>query len=57
MEYIPFGRNGVKVSRMCLGAMTFGGQSDEATSNEIVQLCLEAGVNFFDTAEAYGGGV
>jgi len=57
MDYVSFGKNGVKVSRACLGTMTFGRQADEAMSREIVGACLDAGVNFFDTANAYNAGV
>ena len=44
------------VSRACFGAMTFGSQTDEATAARMVDLCLDRGVNFFDTANAYNGG-
>src|SRR5215831_2422977 len=44
------------VSRACFGAMTFGGQTDEATGRTMVDLCLDRGVNFFDTANAYNNG-
>ena len=44
------------VSRICFGTMTFGGQTDEAAAAKIVDRCLEAGINFFDTANVYTGG-
>ena len=44
------------VSRICFGTMTFGGQADEATSLRMVDQCLDAGINFFDTANVYNGG-
>lgn len=44
------------VSRACFGTMTFGGQTDEAAAAQMVDLCLDRGVNFFDTANAYTGG-
>ncbi|MFN8472338.1 MAG: aldo/keto reductase [Anaerolineae bacterium] len=47
------GRTGLKVSEICLGTMTFGNQADEATSFAIMDVAAEAGVNFFDTADAY----
>jgi aryl-alcohol dehydrogenase (NADP+) len=53
MQYRPLGRNGVKVSPICLGTMMFGGPTDEATSHRIVARAREAGVNFIDTADAY----
>ncbi|MFN0088911.1 MAG: aldo/keto reductase [Acidimicrobiales bacterium] len=54
MEYRKLGRAGVKVSPLCLGAMNFGKQTDEAESHRIMDDALEAGVNFFDTANGYG---
>ena len=56
MEYRNLGRSGVKVSEICLGALTFGRNTDEAEGIRIVNLALEAGVNFFDTADAYNNG-
>jgi 1-deoxyxylulose-5-phosphate synthase len=53
MKMKPFGRTGLKVSEICLGTMTFGGQADEATSFAILDRAAEAGVNFIDTADAY----
>ena len=59
MEHTRFGRTGLKVSRLCLGTMTFGLQCDEATSRAIMDRAFEAGIDFFDTADVYplGGGV
>ncbi|QDL38702.1 aldo/keto reductase [Rhodoferax sediminis] len=56
MEYRRLGRSGLKVSPLCLGAMMFGDQTDEATSHQIIARAREAGVNFIDTADAYGAG-
>ncbi len=56
MEYTHLGRTGVKVSRLCLGCMTFGREIDEAASLPIIQCALDQGVNFFDTANVYGNG-
>lgn len=56
MEYRTFGRSGVRVSRLCMGTMTFGGQADEAQSRRMVDMCLDAGINFFDTANIYNDG-
>jgi aryl-alcohol dehydrogenase-like predicted oxidoreductase len=44
------------VSRACFGAMTFGGQTDEPTARRIVDICMDRGINFFDTANAYNKG-
>src|SRR5438045_2281671 len=56
MEYRTLGRSGLKVSRLCLGTMMFGGATDAATSEAIVGSAREAGVNFLDTADVYSGG-
>jgi aryl-alcohol dehydrogenase-like predicted oxidoreductase len=56
MEYRNLGRSGLKVSPLCLGAMMFGAQTDEPASRGIVDRAREQGVNFIDTADAYGGG-
>jgi aryl-alcohol dehydrogenase-like predicted oxidoreductase len=64
MQYRPLGSAGVKVSTLCLGAMTFGEAddksfmhqvgADEATSHALLDRALELGVNFVDTADVYG---
>lgn len=56
MEYRSLGRSGLKVSPLCLGAMMFGGPTDEATARRIVASAEAAGVNFIDTADAYNDG-
>ena len=58
MEYVKFGRTGLRVSRLCLGTMTFGLQCDEATSHAIMDTAAAGGVDFIDTADVYplGGG-
>ncbi|MEV0372285.1 aldo/keto reductase [Streptomyces sp. NPDC050636] len=56
MEYTQLGRTGLKVSRLVLGTMNFGPQTDEADSHLIMDAALDAGVNFFDTANVYGWG-
>jgi aryl-alcohol dehydrogenase (NADP+) len=53
MEHVRFGRTGLKVSRLCLGTMTFGYQCDEATSFAIMDAAAEAGITFLDTADVY----
>ncbi|GAB3684949.1 aldo/keto reductase [Salinisphaera aquimarina] len=50
------GHSGLKVSRLCLGTMMFGKQTDEATSRRIIDQAFEQGVNFIDTANVYNGG-
>jgi len=56
MEYRTLGRTGVKVSRLCFGAMSFGGDADEAASAALFKRCREIGINFFDCANVYAGG-
>ena len=53
MEYRPLGRTGVQVSQICLGTMMFGGRTDKAESNRIIDHALDRGVNFVDTANVY----
>jgi len=53
MLYSKLGRTGLKVSRLCLGTMTFGWSADEKTSHTIMDKAIEAGINFFDTADIY----
>jgi aryl-alcohol dehydrogenase (NADP+) len=53
MEHVRLGRTGLKVSRLCLGTMTFGLQCDEETSVAILDRAAAAGVTFLDTADAY----
>jgi NDP-hexose C3-ketoreductase / dTDP-4-oxo-2-deoxy-alpha-D-pentos-2-ene 2,3-reductase len=54
MDYTHLGRTGLSVSRLCLGTMNFGPETDEATSFTIMDSALEAGINFFDSANVYG---
>jgi aryl-alcohol dehydrogenase-like predicted oxidoreductase len=64
MDYVTLGRTGLVVSRICLGCMSFGEASrgghqwvlPENESRPIIRKALEAGINFFDTANAYSGG-
>lgn len=62
MQYVRFGRTGLKVSRICLGTMTYGTPQwrewvlDEEASRPFIQRALEAGINFFDTADMYSVG-
>ena len=66
MDYLPLGNTGLYVSRFCFGAMTFGekdqkqsawiGNEGQEAANRMVATCLEAGINFFDTSNAYGHG-
>ncbi len=63
MEYVRLGSTGMKVSRICLGCMSYGGPSerwqwalDEEHSRPFIQHALELGINFFDTADVYSAG-
>ena len=56
MHYLPLGRSGLRVSPLCLGAMMFGGQTDEPEAARIIAKAAEQGVNFIDTADAYNAG-
>jgi aryl-alcohol dehydrogenase-like predicted oxidoreductase len=66
MEYRQLGRSGFKVPELCFGCGTFGGQknefsnawgaSDVAEARKIVDICMDAGLNFFDTADIYSNG-
>jgi aryl-alcohol dehydrogenase-like predicted oxidoreductase len=55
MQHAHLGRSGVRVSRLCLGTMNFGAWATEAESFAIMDSALEHGINFFDTANVYGG--
>src|SRR5262245_2368462 len=63
MDTVNLGRTGLKVSRICLGCMTYGAKAwrpwvlDEAESRPFIQKALELGINFFDTANVYSLGV
>jgi NDP-hexose C3-ketoreductase / dTDP-4-oxo-2-deoxy-alpha-D-pentos-2-ene 2,3-reductase len=54
MRFTQLGRTGLSVSRLCLGTMNFGPETDEPTSFSIMDSALEAGINFFDSANVYG---
>ncbi|WP_128101063.1 aldo/keto reductase [Paenibacillus sp. DCT19] len=54
MQYSYLGKSGLKVSRICLGTMNFGPITDEKEAFRIMDAALDAGVNFFDTANIYG---
>ncbi len=62
MEYVNLGPTGVKVSRICLGCMTYGSRKwrewvlEEQESRPLIRQALEAGINFFDTADVYSLG-
>ena len=55
MEFTHLGRTGLNVSRLCLGTMNFGPQTSEPDSHAIMDAAHDVGINFFDTANAYGG--
>src|SRR5258705_9280848 len=63
MDYTRLGKTGLKVSRICLGCMTYGTPSwrewvlDEESSRSFIRRALELGINFFDTADMYSRGV
>ncbi|HJZ49595.1 MAG TPA: aldo/keto reductase [Roseiflexaceae bacterium] len=57
MKYKPLGKTGVKVSTLCFGTMSFGGDADEPTSAVLFNRCREAGINFFDCANGYAAGL
>jgi aryl-alcohol dehydrogenase-like predicted oxidoreductase len=54
MQYAELGRTGLRVSRLCLGTINFGSQSDEQTGSAIMDRALDLGINFFDTTNRYG---
>ena len=56
MQFKLLGRTGMRVSELCLGAMTFGRETDAETSTQIIHRFLEAGGNFIDTADVYSAG-
>jgi 1-deoxyxylulose-5-phosphate synthase len=56
MEYRTLRNTDLKVSRVSFGTMTFGSQTDEATAHQMVDRCLEAGINFIDNANIYNNG-
>ncbi len=60
MDYVRLGSTGLKVSRICLGCMSFGAGMDwmlpEDSSRQIVRKALDGGINFFDTADVYSQG-
>lgn len=57
MKFIQLKRTELKVSQLCFGTMTFGKPADQKTSTRMVDQCIEAGMNFFDTANMYQLGV
>ena len=64
MNYRSIGGTGLRVSELCFGTMTFGGEgmytvigsTEQAEADRLVGACLDAGINFFDTADVYSGG-
>jgi aryl-alcohol dehydrogenase-like predicted oxidoreductase len=62
VDYVNLGRTGLRVSRICLGMMSYGKHEsrpwtlDEADAEPIVRRAVEGGINFFDTADVYNGG-
>ena len=56
MDYVALGRTGVRVSQLCFGTMSFGGDADRNESQRMYAACREAGINFFDCANVYSEG-
>ena len=56
MKYKLLGRTGVRVSELCFGTMSFGGDADEPASAVMYKACRDAGINFFDCADQYNKG-
>jgi aryl-alcohol dehydrogenase-like predicted oxidoreductase len=56
MEYRSLGRTGVQVSEQCLGCMMFGGRTEEGESMDIIDVAIDRGINFLDTANVYSRG-
>src|SRR5216117_4225039 len=62
MEYVNLGSTGLRVSRICLGTMTYGSKKwrewvlEEEQSRPLIRQAIEAGINFFDTADMYSTG-
>jgi NDP-hexose C3-ketoreductase / dTDP-4-oxo-2-deoxy-alpha-D-pentos-2-ene 2,3-reductase len=54
MEYAQLGRSGLRVSRLCLGTLNFGLETDEPESHRVMDRAHDAGINFFDTSDVYG---
>ena len=57
MDYVQFGRTGIRVSPICLGTGNFGWITSEADSIRVIHMALDAGINFVDTANVYNDGV
>src|SRR6059036_3171005 len=55
MQYTSLGRSGLQVSRLALGTMNFGELTDQTAAFQIMDAAIDAGINFFDTADVYGG--
>lgn len=53
MEHAALGATGLRVSRLCLGTMTFGAQADEAVAREILDKAVDSGITFLDTSNSY----
>ena len=56
MKYTSLGKTGIKVSRICLGTMTFGWLVEKDEAESIINRAIDLGINFFDTANIYAGG-
>ena len=56
MQFRTLPKTGLRISRLCFGTMTFGAQTEEAAARRCIDCCLDAGINFFDTANVYNRG-
>ena len=57
MDYVALGRTGIRVSQLCFGTMSFGGDADRDESQRMFAACRDAGINFFDCANVYNEGL
>ena len=53
MKFVQLGKSGLSVTDLCLGTMTWGEQTDERDAHEQINMSINAGINFIDTAEMY----
>ena len=53
MKYNDLGQSGIKVSELCLGTMTWGSQNSQSDANRQIEIAIDHGINFLDTAEMY----
>src|SRR5580704_17271707 len=56
MDTVTLKQTNLDVSRICFGTMTFGGQTDQEAAGRMIDMCVETGINFLDTANVYNSG-